>query len=262
MTSLSPKVSMMKSSRRRSLRRQWSVDIPSTIQKKLHKVVSRSKSLDDEVSKELLLDEENGNKKATRKCGNGSFVNLGHRDGSESEDDYPSPTSQSSLSSKYDSTDSSFQVDEDAACSWEKLNDIQIEIDDGEAAFENSKFFPGKVDNYYNVNTPGLLSTIEEIASPRSPTKRTSQDTSDGVVNKEKDETNDVPRKFARNDVSRVEADTDNLMAEGGTTDRHRRHAICEEMEKYIIVDARGHNLRKYRETLVRHRVLEELCLL
>ena len=244
MTNLSPEVSMMKSSSRRSLRRQWSVDIPSTIQKKLHKVVSRSKSLDDEVSKELLLDEENGNKKNTCKCGNGSFVNLGHRDGSESEDDYPSLTSQSSLSSKYDSTDSSFQVDEDAACSWEKINDIQIEIDDGEAAFENSKLFP-----------------LNKYRCLRPTSKRTSQDTSDGVVNKEKDETN-VPRKFARNDVSRVEADTDSSMAEGGTTDRHRRHAICEEMEKYIIVDAKGHNLRKYRETLVRHRVLEELCLL
>lgn len=256
---------MMKSSRRRALRRQWSaVDVPSTIQKKLHKVVSRSKSLDDEVSKELLLDEEDGDKRHTCKCGNGAFVNLGHRDGSEPEDDYPSPTSQSSLSLMYDdSTDSSFQVDEDATCSWEKINDIQIEIDDGEAAFENSNLFPGKVDNYYNLNTPGgLLGTIEEIASPRSPTKRTSQDTSDGGVNKEKDETNDVPRKCARNDVSRVDADTDNAMAEGGTTDRHRRHAICEEMEKYIIVDARGHNLRKYRETLVRHRVLKELCLL
>lgn len=236
--------------KRRSLRRQWSVDVPSSIQKKLHKVVSRSKSLDDKFSRQLLLDEES-DKKPTCKYGNGSYENLGLGDGHEEEYCSSSPTC----------SDSSSKVDENAACSWQKIDDIRIELDDDEEEFEKSILLSSdKVEN--KQNTLGLLSTIDE-APPRSPTKRTSQHTFDGDVNKEKYEINDVPRKFARNDVSGVDADTDNIESEGGTiTDRHRRHAICEEMEKYIIVDARGHNLRKYRETLVRHRVLKELCLL
>lgn len=241
-------------SKRRSLRRQWSVDVPSSIHKKLRDVACRSKSLDGHVSKQLLLDEEH-EKTPTCRRNDDSFENLG---GDEWEQYCPSH-SRSWVAFKTGTTQDSFLAYRDTSSTWQKMDDVQIEVDD-ENDLRNLEVSAGKQENYQNANSSSLLSTIDEIAS-RSPTKRTSPLAFDSEVKQGKYEIN-VPSKCARNEFPNTDADTDNDDPEGTAPDRHRRHAICEEMEKYIIINERGHSLRKYRETLIRHRVLKELCLL
>lgn len=236
-------------SRRRSLRRQWSVDVPSTIQKKFREVTRRSKSLDDDVSKQRLLKDDIDSKLAY--SNDGAVENFG---GDESE------LHCSSRSSSWHSSDE--ESNRKTSSAWQKIDDIQIEVENYDVV-RNSQSESPRDSDYLSVSTASVLSTIDE-ASPRSPTKRTSPHDYEGDVNKGKDEVN-VPRKFARNEFSNTDAETRNIDPEGRETapaERHRRHAICEEMERYIIVDQKGHSLRKYRETLIRHRVLKELCLL
>ena len=238
-------------SKRKSLRRQWSVDVPSSIQKKFREVTAsrRSKSLDEEVYKEKLLNETEYDRQDNKKV-KGSFENFG-QDHSELPH---SPSLSSSSSSWYsfddDNSESSFRGNETQ--NQTEINDIQIEVKSREN-FNEKASSPTRTKDILSVNTCGVLSTIDELV-PRSPTKRTSP-AAEFDINKEKTGINDVPSKFAKNE------DTIND-EEPEIGERYRRYAICEEMERYIIVDHRGLSLRKYRETLIRHRVLKDLCLL
>ncbi|XP_028405152.1 uncharacterized protein LOC114527646 [Dendronephthya gigantea] len=228
-------------SKRKSLRRQWSVDVPSSIQKKFREVTAarRSRSFDEEVYKEKLLDDKEYKGEGNNKC-KGSFDNFGQAD---SELPHSSCSSGSSpwYSFDDDNEDTEREINEtQPGLNRPDIDDIQIDIKSSEnlSPAKRTKDIVG-------------LSTINELV-PRSPIKRTSPAAD---INKDKTG-NDVPKKFAKNE----EIATGEEEPEIG--ERYRRYAICEEMEKYIIVDHKGLSLRKYRETLIRHRVLKELCLL
>ncbi len=240
--------------KRKSLRRQWSVDVPSSIQKKFREVTAsrRSKSLDEEVYKQNLLHEteydrqDNPNK--------GSFENFG-QDHSDFADfgllQSPSCSGGSSPWYSFDDDNSEGSLRENDTQSQSEIDDIQIEVKSCENSDKAS--LPIRTKDVLSVNTSGLLSTIDELV-PRSPTKRTSP-AAELDINKDKTGINDVPTKFAKSGHASNDEEPE-------IGERYRRYAICEEMERYIIVDHKGLSLRKYRETLIRHRVLKELCLL
>ena len=236
-------------SKRKSLRRQWSVDVPSSIQKKFREVTAsrRSKSLDDEDYKQKLLDNE---KTYDKTCGErknyGSFENFGQHHSELPQVSYSGAPSPFHSFDEDNSQDSFTNEAQDIA----QIGDIQIEVKRERASS------PIRTKDILCVNTCGLLSTIDELA-PRSPTKRTSP-AAEFDHSQNKIGINDVPRKFAKNDdATKVYSDEEPEIGE-----RYRRYAICEEMERYIVCDHKGLSLRKYRETLIRHRVLKELCLL
>lgn len=238
-------------SKRKSLRRQWSVDMPSSIQKKFREVTAsrRSKSLDEEYYKQKLLDNE---KTYDKTCGErknyGSFENFGqvHSDPPQLTDSCGSSPFHS-----FEEDNSQDSLTENEAQDVTQIGDIQIEVKREKAPSSM------RTKDILSVNTCGLLSTIDELV-PRSPTKRTSP-AAEFDHSQNKIGNNDVPaRKFAKNEeATRVSSDEEPEIGE-----RYRRYAICEEMERYIICDHKGLSLRKYRETLIRHRVLKELCLL
>lgn len=235
-------------SKQKSLRRQWSVDVPSSIQKKFREVTSRSKSLDEDVSRQKLLGDGNECSRQKNKRSYGSFENFG-QDNSEQPRSLCSSGSIPWYSFN-DNSEGSFGDSE--AQNQTEINDIQVEVKSC-GNFENN-VLPTRTTEILSENSYGLLSTIEELV-PRSPPKRTSP-AAEFDINKDKSGINDVPTKFARSE------DTSDEQLEPEIGERFRRYAICEEMERYIIVDHRGLSLRKYRETLIRHRVLKELCLL
>lgn len=235
-------------SKRKSLRRQWSVDVPTSIQKKFREVTAarRSRSFDEAIYKEKLLDDKEYKGQGDNKT-KGSFDNFGQAD---SERPHSSCSSGSSPWYSFDDDNNEDKAEDKAREMIEThpglkrtdINDIQIDI----KSYEN--LLPA-------IRTKDVisLSTIDEIV-PRSPTKRTSPAAD---INKDKTG-NDVPKKFAKNELEGIVTGEE----EPEIGERYRRYAICEEMEKYIIVDHKGLSLRKYRETLIRHRVLKELCLL
>lgn len=239
-------------SKRKSLRRQWSVDMPSSIQKKFREVTAsrRAKSLDDEDYKRKLLDNEKPNDSTCFERKNyGSFENFG-----QDQSEPPQYSGGPSPFHSFDGDNSEDSFGESETRSMTQIGDIQIEV----KSFGNSEkaSSPIKTKDILSVNTCGLLSTIDELV-PRSPTKRTSP-AAECDLSHNKIGINDVPRKFAKNEeATRVCSDEEPEIGE-----RYRRYAICEEMERYIICDHKGLSLRKYRETLIRHRVLKELCLL
>ena len=239
-------------SKRKSLRRQWSVDVPSGIQKKFREVTGsrRSKSLEEDVYKQKLLhDAEYDGQSYMRD--KGSFENFGHDDHSEFGPPHsPSCSSSSSPWCSFEDDNSDGSIRENETQSQSEINNIKIEI----KSCENFEKVSMRTKDILSVNTCGILSTIDELVL-RSPTKRASPAAAELNVNKNKTVINDVPRKFAKSE----EASNDEKPEIG---ERYRRYAICEEMERYIIVDHKGLSLRKYRETLIRHQVLKELCLL
>ena len=239
-------------SKRKSLRRQWSVDVPSSIQKKFREVTQfrRSKSLDDEVYKQKLLTDESqfdrhDNKQRTK----GSFENFGQ---DRSELPHSSCSSGSSPWYSFDDDNSEGSFREYEPQNQTDIDEIDIDVRNCEN-FEKASLSM-RTKDILSVNMCGSLSTIEEL-SPRSPTKRTSP-AAELNTNEHKTGITGVPIKFAKGEGPR------NICEEPELGERYRRYAICEEMERYIICDHKGLSLRKYRETLIRHRVLKELCLL
>lgn len=246
-------------SKRRSLRRQWSVDVPSSIQRKLRQVAftcRRSKSLDEANYKERLLkpQEEHEEKQKTRNSA--TFENLG-RDRHSVPTNSPLSSSSSPWYSFDDDMSDCSLIEVDETQNETGLNDIQI-VDMGncESIGPEKASIPMKIKEFLGSSTySGLLSTIDEF-DPK--TKRSS---TFPVFNNEKmkrEPQSKIPRDFADFDhFDYYEKDNEPEIGE-----RYRRYAICEEMERYISVDHKGQSLRKYRETLIRHRVLKELCLL
>jgi hypothetical protein len=241
--------------KRKSLRRQWSVDVPSSIQKKFREVTGcrRSKSLEEDVYKQKLLHETEYYDEQGNRRDKGSFENFGQDHSEFGPPHSPCCSSSSSPWYSFEDDNSDASARENETQNESELDDIQIEIKSCES-FEKFSALPVRTKDILSVNTCGLLSTIDELVL-RSPTKRASP-AAELDMNRNKTEMNDVPRKFAKS------ADTCSGDEEPEIGERFRRYAICEEMERYIIVDHKGLSLRKYRETLIRHRVLKELCLL
>ena len=237
-------------SKRKSFRRQWSVDVPSSIQKKFREVTGsrRSKSFEEDVYKQKLLHEREYDGQSYMRD-KGSFENFGQDHSEFGPPHSPSCSSSSSPWCSFEDDSSDGSIRENETQSQSEIDNIEIEI----KSFENFGKVSMRTKDILNVNTCGVLGTIDELVL-RSPTKRASP-AAELNINKNKTEINDVPRKFAKSEKASNDEEPE-------IGERYRRYAICEEMERYIIVDHKGLSLRKYRETLIRHRVLKELCLL